>query len=347
MSDIALTGLTKAFGSVPVLRGIDLRVPSGGVTAILGPSGCGKTTLLRLIAGFERPDAGWIEVDSERVCGPGRWVPPERRHIGYVAQEGALFPHLTVGGNLAFGMNGRYAATQSAVAELLELVGLEASHAVRYPHQLSGGQQQRVALARALAPRPSVVLLDEPFSSLDAALRDGTRRAVMRALGATGTTAILVTHDQAEALSAADQVAVMLEGSLVQVGTPATLYATPVNLRVARFLGEANVLPAQVCAGVATCGLGALRVHGEHVDGPAEVLIRPEQIALLPPGTSKSVAARLVERTYYGPHATLQLELRPSGVLVNARVAGYQTPPLGGDVGLTVQGPVVAYPQPT
>src|ERR671913_2390436 len=209
MSSLTVHQLTKSFGSTPVLTGVDLTVPSRSLTALLGPSGCGKTTLLRLVAGFEEPDAGTVTLGGTVVSGAGRTVPARSRGIGFVPQEGGLFPHLTVAANVAFGLPRGQRKDRSRIAGLLELVGLPPDLAERAPHQLSGGQQQRVALARALAPEPSLVLLDEPFSSLDASLREETRRAVAEALRATGATAVLVTHEQAQALSMADQVAVM------------------------------------------------------------------------------------------------------------------------------------------
>ena len=220
MTALTIRGLAKAFDATPVLTGVDLDVPAESLTAVLGPSGCGKTTLLRLVAGFLRPDAGTIAFGEEVVAGPGRFVTPQRRRVGYVPQEGALFPHLDVAGNIAFGLPGRARRSRDRLAELLDLVGLDARLAGQYPHELSGGQQQRVALARALAPRPSVVLLDEPFSSLDAGLRESTGRAVAEVLRSARATAVLVTHDQGEALSLADQVAVMRAGRFLQVASP-------------------------------------------------------------------------------------------------------------------------------
>jgi iron(III) transport system ATP-binding protein len=344
MSGVAIAGLAKAFGAVTVLDGIDLHVSSGSLTVILGPSGCGKTTLLRLIAGFERPDRGTIAIDGQMVCDARLYLPPERRRIGYVAQEGALFPHLSVAENIGFSLPRRERRGSGRVAELLELVGLDAGFARRHPHELSGGQQQRVALARALASMPSLVLLDEPFSSLDAALRDDTRRAVAGALTASGATAILVTHDQGEALSLASQVAVMRAGRLVQVDTPIGLYSDPVDLGVANFLGESVVLPAVVRDGVAACDLGQLPVRGQVPDGPAEVLVRPEQIVPYPVTTANSIEARVLDLTYYGKDAIIRLELVSSGTTVSARVPGYVAPGVGERVGICVYGYVTAYP---
>ena len=220
---VRVTGLFKSFSSQPVLRGVDLDVPVGSFTAILGPSGSGKTTLLRILAGFDRMDAGSVVIGGQVMDDGRRFVRPQRRGIGYVPQEGALFPHLTVADNVGFGVP---RSKRKGMAHLVEMVGLTGLER-RYPHQLSGGQQQRVALARALAIQPKVVLLDEPFSSLDASLRDGVRRDVAHILAEANATTILVTHDQDEALGLADQIAVLNEGSIVATADPARSTAIP------------------------------------------------------------------------------------------------------------------------
>jgi iron(III) transport system ATP-binding protein len=341
MTALTLSGVTKAFGSTQVLTGVDLHVPARTLTAVLGPSGCGKTTLLRLVAGFDEPDSGTIALAGEVVAGSGgRPRPPQHRRVGYVPQEGALFPHLSVAANVGFGLPRRQRSS-SRVAELLELVGLSPELARRAPHELSGGQQQRVALARALAPRPSIVLLDEPFSSLDAGLRESTRRAVAEALVAAEATAVLVTHDQAEALSLSDQVAVMRQGRLVQLDAPETVYRSPSDAGVAGFVGEAVLLPASVTAGYATCELGSLAVRGS-VDGPARILLRPEQLVLSPDGSG--VRARVRDVSYFGHDAAVRLELLPGGTEVLARVAGHDRPEPGTVVRLTIAGEALAYP---
>ncbi len=224
---LRVTGVRKSYGPVPVLHSIDLVVPAGSLTAVLGRSGCGKTTLLRLVAGFDRPDGGTIAIAGREVAGPGGVLTPEERRIGYVTQEGNLFPHLTVAANVAFGLPRRARRERHRVPEMLELVGLDPRYGARYPHELSGGQQQRVALARALAPEPGILLLDEPFSSLDVELRESTRHAVAAALAAAGTTTVLVTHDQAEALSLASRVAVMRDGAIVQEAAPVGAVPAP------------------------------------------------------------------------------------------------------------------------
>ena len=346
MSSLTVKDLTKAFGTTPVLTGVDLHVPSGSFTALLGPSGCGKTTLLRLIAGFEDPDTGTVAVGDRVVAGAGRGVAARRRGIGFVPQEGGLFPHLTVAGNISFGLPRRQRRDGGRVRDLLQLVGLDADLADRSPHQLSGGQQQRVALARALAPKPSLVLLDEPFSSLDAALREETRLAVSAALTASGATAVLVTHDQAEALSMADQVAVLRDGRLVQRTDPRTLYRRPGDLDVALFVGEAVVLDAEVRNGRAHCVLGALAYEQTSADpvpdGAARVLLRPEQLRLSAPVATAPIA-KVHSVDFYGHDSRAWLDL-PGGMRVSARLEGLEVPSAGDDVSVTVRGTALVFP---
>jgi iron(III) transport system ATP-binding protein len=344
--DLIVSGVTRSYGPTRVLHGIDLSVPAGSLTAILGPSGCGKTTLLRLIGGFDQPDSGTIRLGDRTLYENGRSVPPEKRQIGYVAQEGALFPHLTVAANIAFGL-GRDARRHSArVVDLLRMVGLDPALAERHPHQLSGGQQQRVALARALAPEPLVILLDEPFASLDAGLRESTRRAVAASLAAAGATAILVTHDQGEALSLADQVAVMRQGRLAQVAPPAELYHHPIDVETATSIGEAVILPAEIQDGVAACVLGRLSVQPGMAPGACTVMVRPEQIGLRAAPGGAGTPARVLEVSYFGHDALVRLELA-DGVLVTARPAGFTAPKPNEQVRLIVEGPVHAFaPQP-
>jgi iron(III) transport system ATP-binding protein len=334
MSTVAIRDLTKSFGSTPVLRGVDLEIPAGSLTAVLGPSGCGKTTLLRLLAGFTTPDGGSIRFDGTDVTG----LPARARRVGYVPQEGALFPHLSIAANVTFGLP-RAARKGARLGELLTMVGLDPAVAARFPHELSGGQQQRIALARALAPHPAVVLLDEPFSSLDAGLREDTGHAVSAALRAVGATAVLVTHDQGEALSLADQVAVMREGRLVQVDAPADVYRHPSDQGVARFVGGAVLLPGTAAGAYATCALGELAVDGKPVTGEVEVLIRPEQIRL----GEEGVGAVVQEISYFGHDAAVRLALHDGGAAVVARVTGGDVPQPGADVHLTVRGEVPVF----
>src|ERR1700735_1207906 len=282
MRQLTVSGLAKAFGTHPVLTGVDLEVPAGSLTAILGPSGSGKTTLLRLMAGFDRADAGMIKIGDVLVDGPGVHIPPERRRIGYVPQEGSLFPHLTVEGNVGFGLSARD-RRGGKVAAMLEAVGL-GGFGKRYPHQLSGGQQQRVALARALAIEPAVVLLDEPFASLDAHLRASVRADVQDIFRRAGTTAVLVTHDQDEALSIADRVAALRDGRIAQYATPEDLYCRPVDADLATFVGEANLLEGVLNGAMVKTLLGNLPLDPAATTlgtaGQVTVLIRPEQIDL-------------------------------------------------------------------
>lgn len=275
---LSTRALAKSFNGSTVLHGIDLDLEPGTVTAVVGASGCGKTTLLRLVAGFEIPDAGTVTIDGREVAGHS-WVPPHQRRVGYVAQDGALFPHLTVGQNVGYGLRGalRGAAARARITELLETVSLDSSFADRRPHQLSGGQQQRVALARALARKPALMLLDEPFSALDTGLRASTRKAVAGTLSDAGVTTLLVTHDQEEALSLADQVAVMRDGRFTQVGRPMQVYRQPNDRFTAEFLGDCITLPCTVVDGFADCVLGRVPVQPGAADGPATLILRPEQ----------------------------------------------------------------------
>ena len=350
MSSLTLTGVTKSFPSTgeggAITRAVDdvtLHVPHGSFTTVLGPSGCGKTTLLRLIAGFLVPESGSIAFGDDVVCGDGvRSVPPQTRRVGYVPQEGALFPHLDVAANIAFGLSreGRASHGEDRVGEMLDLVELPADFRDRRPDELSGGQQQRVALARSLAPQPAVVLLDEPFSSLDAGLRGSTARAVRRALAATSTTAVLVTHDQNEALSLADQVAVMRGGRLVQSASPSEVYLSPSDPQVAAFVGRAVVLQGVADEAHATCALGDV-VLTEPTTGPVSLMIRPEQVYVDLVHTD-GVRGTVEEVSYYGHDCAVQVSLA-DGTPVLARMSGVLRPAPGDTVHLRVTGLVRAY----
>jgi iron(III) transport system ATP-binding protein len=336
MSDVLLArALTKRFGPVTAVDALDLDVRDGEILALLGPSGCGKTTALRLIAGLERPDGGTVEIGGRRVAGDGAWVPPERRRVGLVFQDWALFPHLDVRANVAFGLPRGATARVEELLEMVHLTGLER----RMPHELSGGQQQRVAVARALAPSPDVLLLDEPFSNLDAQLRAEVRAEVSDVLRATGTTAVLVTHDQDEALSFADRVAVMLDGRVRQTGTPYDVYATPADGRVARLLGDANLLPASARGGVVTYALG--EIEAGVADGPCEVLVRPEALRAVPDADG---AARVAHVEFYGHDQLVRCDL-DAGPRLHVRLFGPHpelTP--GTRVRLEVRGSAAALP---
>jgi iron(III) transport system ATP-binding protein len=279
MSLLSLSGVTRRYGDVVAVDRVDLAIPSGGLTAIVGASGSGKTTLLRLIAGFEAPDTGRIALGDTVLADERGMVPAHRREIGFVAQEGALFPHMSVAANVAFGMErGRQ---EASVEALLAAVELDPSVGRRMPHELSGGQQQRVALARALARRPKLMLLDEPFSALDAGLRSSMRTMVKRRLAEEGVTGIVVTHDQQEALSLADYLVVLEDGRVAQAGSPREIYQTPRTLRTAMFLGDVIILDALVRDGEAMTPLGAVRVSAEVGDGPCRLMLRPEQVRLI------------------------------------------------------------------
>jgi iron(III) transport system ATP-binding protein len=339
---ISCRGLSKLFGEVAAVAGLDLEAAAGRITALLGPSGCGKTTTLRLIAGFERPDTGVVTLGAETLSANGSFVPPERRRIGLVFQDYALFPHHDVAGNIAYALPS--GASRSRVDELLEVVGL---HGVgtRYPHELSGGQQQRAALARALAADPAAILLDEPFSNLDASLRDRMRREVRRILLESGATSIFVTHDQEEALSLADTVAVMRDGRVEQVGAPEEVYSRPASRWVAEFLGEAEVLPGVARGGGVDCELGALAVNPSF-EGPAQVIVRPESFGLSAgPMPRDAAASRAVvtDRDFYGHDQLLHLELE-SGRRLRCRRPGFPAWHPGDHVRVWIEGPVTVLP---
>jgi iron(III) transport system ATP-binding protein len=312
---VRLSGVSRSYGPVRAVRELDLEVRKGEILAFLGPSGCGKTTTLRLIAGFESPDSGTVEVGGRKVAGPGLAVPPEKRRVGMVFQDYALFPHLSVEQNVAYGLPGGK-KRKGRVEEVLALAHLEGL-GDRMPHELSGGQQQRVALARALAPEPAVVLLDEPFSNLDASLRVRVRSEMREILRDAGATAVFVTHDQEEALSLADEVAVMMDGMVVQSAPPETLYHQPATRQVASFVGEANFLPGVAENGHVSCALGDIPILGDG-EGEVEVMLRPEALVLraLPNGQ-----ATVEDREFYGHDQLLKLRLDSGGTL-RARLVG-------------------------
>ena len=312
MSHVRVRGLSKSFGAIEAVRELNLEIERGELMAVLGPSGCGKTTLLRVIAGFEQPDAGCVVVSDDVVAGPGRLVPPEKRRVGMVFQDYALFPHLSVEGNVAFGLSNRPREERDALTRrTLELVGLQ--HRARTGvHALSGGERQRVALARALAPEPELVLLDEPFSSLDATLRAGLRREVELILRDAEATALLVTHDQEEALSLADRLAVMRDGEIVQVGPPVEVYGEPATRWAAQFVGEVNVLSGVARGtGVETeLGVFDLRVA---TNGSVQVAVRPEQLELRPDANGN---AEVVAREFRGHDVLYRLRHEGGKVLL-------------------------------
>ena len=343
MARLSVTRLAKAFAGRPVLGGVDIDVKAGALVAVLGASGSGKTTLLRLVCGFERADSGVVEIDGQIVSGPGLHAPPEKRRIGYVAQEGSLFPHLSVLDNVGFGLPRAERRDRARIEALLASVGLPADYADRAPHQLSGGEQQRVALARALAPGPKLVLLDEPFSSLDAALRAETRGAVATALAASEATTLLVTHDQSEALSMGSAVAVLRGGIVAQMAAPETLYREPIDTAMARFVGEAVILAGTVSGGWASCALGRLPLARPAPEGPADVMLRPEQIRIVAASSLDAPRARVVGVEFYGCDAMVRLALDGRADMIASRLPGHRAPRAGEDVRLSVDGAVMAY----
>ncbi|HJU81993.1 MAG TPA: ABC transporter ATP-binding protein [Acidimicrobiia bacterium] len=310
MPDPAITcrGIAKRFGPISALSDFDLDVNEGDFHTILGPSGCGKTTALRIIAGFDQPDSGTVRVGSQLVAGPSLVVPPERRRVGMVFQDFALFPHLDVEANVSYARNIR----PGQVTKLLDLVGLSGLER-RLPHQLSGGQQQRVALARALAPEPRVVLLDEPFSNLDAALRSRVRDEVKEILIEAGTTALFVTHDQEEALSLSDRLSVMAEGMIVQSDRPVDLYRQPKSPWVASFLGEADFVRAHADGGMAESSLGRFPTS---LRGACQLMIRPENVYLV---ADSEGPGQVISRQFFG-HDQLVSIAMAGGETLRARL---------------------------
>jgi iron(III) transport system ATP-binding protein len=337
---IRLRGISKAYGTSPVLRELDLSVQRGTILALLGPSGCGKTTVLRLIAGLDVPDRGTIEIDGRVVTGGGVVVPPERRRVGMVFQEYALFPHLTVGGNVAYGLPRGTPSVEPRVREMLDLVGL-AGLEDRMAYELSGGQQQRVALARALAQEPLAVLLDEPFSNLDADLRQQLREDMRVILRRTQTTAIFVTHDQEEALQIGDNVAVMNAGKVEQRGTPEEIYQQPSTRFIAAFLGRADFLPAKVTAEGLLTEAGLIPQFPPLEPGtPVDVLVRADDIRI-EPGEGAVVVARL----FKGMQNLYRLRL-PSGRILHSLQDHGVLYPEGADVRAIIAPghPLVCFP---
>ncbi len=327
---LELANVRKTFAGVgrPAVDGLSLTLGPSELLAVLGPSGCGKTTTLRLLAGFERPDSGEIYVGGRPVAGRGAWAPPEKRRVGMVFQDYALFPHLTAAQNIAFGLRGLSGRQKSErTEELLAVIGLE-GYGARYPHQLSGGQQQRVALARALAPRPAAVLLDEPFNSLDASGRSQVRHEVREILRGEKAAAILVTHDQSEAFAMADRVAVLNAGRLEQVAAPIELYHAPATRFVASFLGLADFLPTEITPQCLETEAGTLPNPGLPLRSSTEILLRPEDIGLSPDPDGRAV---VVAREFRGSALTYTLRL-PCGRLLRSERPSTDVYPIGARV---------------
>jgi iron(III) transport system ATP-binding protein len=322
-------------GGRPVVDGLSIAVEAGQVTCLLGPSGCGKSTTLRMIAGVERADSGRVTIDGDEMSAPGRHVPPEGRGIGLMFQDFALFPHLTVAGNVGFGLKGERAAQARRVAEMLEQVSLSA-HAARHPHELSGGEQQRVALARALAPRPRVMLMDEPFSGLDNRLRDGIRDTTLDLLKASGTAVLLVTHEPDEAMRMGDEIALMRDGRIVQKGAPYNLYNAPVDREAAAFFSDLNIIRGQSRGALTETPFGTFLTPGHADGGAVEIVIRPQHIRIdfdrggrAPTETaSDGLAARgRVRRSRFLGHESLvEFDVVPGDLRLTAAVPGVFLP---------------------
>lgn len=348
MNALELHSISKSYGSHRALDNVSLSVSTGSRTVIVGPSGSGKTTLLRMIAGFEFPDTGRLSLNGQTLVDSTHEVPAHQRLIGYVPQDGALFPHMTVAANIGFGLASKGRERQERIAELMDSVALDARMADRWPHELSGGQQQRVALARALAQQPRLMLLDEPFSALDTGLRAAMRKLVARLLADAGVTTILVTHDQSEALSFADQLAVMRNGRLVQSGHPLDLYRYPEDEETALFLGDAVVMPARIEAGWAHCDLGRIPVNNHRNNSSAQIMLRPEQLQLVSvvPNTTEVAGCNAVvtERDFSGNTCTLTVELQSlnaddaPGRSLLVRSSGLYAPPTGSTVQVSTIG---------
>ncbi len=335
MTEIAIrvTEATVRYGDVTALDGFSVDVPVGGLVALVGPSGCGKTTALRAIAGFENLDAGSITIRDAVVSGATVHVPPEQRKVGMVFQEFALFPHISVAENVGYGVSG--ADRIHRVGDALRTVDLE-DLADRYPHELSGGEQQRVAIARALAPSPDVILLDEPFSNLDAPQRDKMRRELRHIVRRTGVTAVFVTHDQAEALAIADFIAVMRDGSVKQAGPPDEVYARPASPWVATFLGDAMLFDGVVSDGHVTTDIGVVKT--ELADGSkAQVMVRPEWVM---PSTSGTAQCTVTDREFYGHDQLLEITL-PTGGVVESLISGRHPVRLGDKVDIDITDAIV------
>ena len=318
--------VAKRFGEVAAVDGADFCVERGEFVALLGPSGCGKTTLLRLLAGFERPDRGEIAIGGTPMAGSA-WVPPHRRRVGMVFQDYALFPHLTVTANVGFGLDrGRRG---HRVQETLQLVGLE-EQAGRYPHELSGGQQQRVALARALAPEPQVVLLDEPWSNIDPLRRGSMREELCAILRAAEVTVVLVTHEREEAFSVADRLALMRDGRIVQAGAPEEIYFEPADRWAAEFVGAANIIPGRLAGGAVETAIGVFPAACGNGHTPVDVLIRPELLELTP---DASGAGEVIAREFRGHDVFYRVRLEDGTTLCSQRPSTEHVP-LGARVDL-------------
>jgi iron(III) transport system ATP-binding protein len=309
---LELQQITRSYDGTFVVDGLSLTLATGQVTCLLGPSGCGKSTTLRIAAGVDRQSSGQVMIDGQVVSDDSGHIPPERRNIGLMFQDFALFPHLNVADNVGFGLTGRRSGKVSRIAELLCKVGLSGFED-KYPHQLSGGEQQRVALARALAPKPQVLLMDEPFSGLDDRLRDDVRDATLEILKAENTTVLLVTHEPEEAMRMADQIALMRDGKIVQAGAPYNIYNAPVDRQAAAFFSDVNVIEGTVENALTQTPFGQFLTPGM-VDGTqVEIIIRPQHLKLD------------FDRQGRGPNPTAVDGVPARGSVKRARYLGHQS----------------------
>ncbi|MEI6097674.1 MAG: ABC transporter ATP-binding protein [Alphaproteobacteria bacterium] len=335
---LKVDGLTRRFGGQTAVQDLSLTVQAGRVTCLLGPSGCGKSTTMRLIAGVDRPDAGQVAIDGRMVFGPGVNLPPEQRGVGLMFQDFALFPHLTVAANIAFGLQRDKVANAARVGELLEKVNLTGFGA-KHPHELSGGEQQRVALARALAPRPRIMLMDEPFSGLDNRLRDGIRDSTLDVLKKEGAAVLLVTHEPDEAMRMADEIVLMRAGRIVQQGAPYNVYNAPADKAAAAFFSDINVIHGQSKGALTQTAFGSFLTPGQ-IDGAAvDIVIRPQHLKIdfdragrgpLPTIADGTAARGQVQRArYLGRESLVDFRMEFDGSLLTASVSGVFLPKPG------------------
>lgn len=309
---LAVSGLTRRYAGRDVVSDLSFSAEAGRVVCLLGPSGCGKSTTLRIVAGVDRADAGRVVIDGRPVAGPGIDLPPEARSVGLMFQDFALFPHLSVAENVAFGLAGRAADHRGRVAELLDRVGLS-GFAAAYPHELSGGEAQRVALARAVAPRPRVMLMDEPFSGLDERLKDDVRDHTLAVLKDEGTAVVLVTHEPDEAMRMADEILLMRGGRIVQRGSPYHVYTSPVDREAAAFFSDINIIPGQVRGALTDTPFGEFLAPGYHEGARVEIVIRPQHLKID------------FDRNGRGPLPTPQDGVPARGIVQRARFMGRES----------------------
>jgi len=341
---VELNNVSKSFATTKAVSRLTISIGRGQFFSLLGPSGCGKTTTLRLIAGLDRPDEGTIAINGEQVAGHNTWVSPEKRGIGIVFQDYALFPHMNVSQNIAFGLkNYRRETAKTRADEMLDLTGL-AGLGRRYPHELSGGQRQRVALARSLAPSPQVILLDEPFSNLDADLREELRSETKRILKGQGATTILVTHDQEEAFSISDRLAVLYNGTLEQEGSPAEIYHRPRSKFVADFVGKADFIEGEIHGKIVHCAFGTFPVDGNQIQEAKhiELMVRPDDVTF---SIDPNGEATIIEARFLGASILYLLQLG-NGNTIHAIRPSTEMSPVGARVRVVIDAShIVIFPK--